>query len=59
MLIFLSCGLRILHLGYFSALGRGAGGREKGKLVQAERRGYWPPEKPAGLPSMSYPATGL
>ena len=59
MLIFLSHSLRILHLDYFGVLGRGAGGGDKGKLVQAERRGYQPPEKPAGLPSISHPATGL
>ena len=59
MLIFLSHSLRILHLDYFGVLGRGAGGGDKGKLVQAERRGYRPPEKPAGLPSISHPDTGL
>ena len=59
MLIFLSRGLRISYLGSFGVLGRGAGGGDKGTLVQAERRGYRPPEKPAGLPCIRHPATGL
>lgn len=43
----------------FGVLGRGAGGGDKGTLVQAERRGYRPPEKPAGLPLYQAPSYWL